>query len=736
MAKGARQTPILGRSMGAARVVAEVPFSDGTTAYEITNFTLDERGILDSTFRLMPLIPAEWRGADQPADLKRGVLKMVYTEFWGDVPELLFLCKTTQASHASVARFAPWDRGAGGVNPGLEAQVVYAADNTTYNPQPQGEVRYPPQALALGNRVYFTWCDGGQAYVWDGVRVRPFGFHEAPGPCQVDGPAREDWDEGQENSGGFSVRGRIGTTASDWTRLESVSNMERVVGGVDDGRWDYYIVFEGPDGAYSPMSPASNPATVRLSVADPTEGRVTETMTRRFRVMSIPQGPEDTVARIVLRTRNLQRLPVGDNGEPRFCHRIPNNVAQDWIDDIPDGELGDVWEDREPTPIGFYFLEHFGGSTWMFSTDEHGSRGWWSEQTSALGPISESVLKGHWRDIFPSTGRITGSLVANMAPQSEAPVMYVFKEEAIHFVTGEYPLWRFGTLHKRWGAAGPDLVQVCPDGSVVGYGGRTFWRIDPSGKVDDVGGGIRKRLRRINPNTVRMGTSWLNRETNEVIFALPLDDSETNDFQFRWDYKNLGFRFGDDVQVDTALSFPGADIVLLAGTYTPAAVAITTVWAYGRGYPGYSVNAPTWVYSTGWLSFVAPGPDMHAHVHLQHMVFMGEERGDGSPTVDTYLDWNHDSVESDLDNVTAAHADDDALAFYDDAAGGTTDAAVYDTDVYRERRVYTYFIPADTDASQVFRAEMSGTDPFAIVTLDGYGPVVAPPGARQPTRDT
>ena len=55
-----------GVSVGLARVMGETPFSDGTTANLIQNWTVDENGMMSSRYRLMPLIPNEWNSSAQP----------------------------------------------------------------------------------------------------------------------------------------------------------------------------------------------------------------------------------------------------------------------------------------------------------------------------------------------------------------------------------------------------------------------------------------------------------------------------------------------------------------------------------------------------------------------------------------------------------------------------------------------------------------------------------------------
>jgi len=102
-----------GQSVGLARIMSETPFSDGMTAQLIRNWVVDERGYLDSTHRIMSLIPYEWNGGLPPkafeedtlGNTKRsGVLAMAYNEIDGERPEILFLTAD------GVFRYAPWTR--------------------------------------------------------------------------------------------------------------------------------------------------------------------------------------------------------------------------------------------------------------------------------------------------------------------------------------------------------------------------------------------------------------------------------------------------------------------------------------------------------------------------------------------------------------------------------------------------------------------------------------------------
>ena len=54
-----------GKNVGFAKVMAEVPVSDGTLAYEILNYTATEEGFLENKFRLMPLVPYESQASER-----------------------------------------------------------------------------------------------------------------------------------------------------------------------------------------------------------------------------------------------------------------------------------------------------------------------------------------------------------------------------------------------------------------------------------------------------------------------------------------------------------------------------------------------------------------------------------------------------------------------------------------------------------------------------------------------
>jgi hypothetical protein len=760
--------------IGIAKVMGEYPISpDAQHAMLILNMRLNERGYLDSTQRKMHLIPPVWNNNNNPtpwgggvSGVGNGVLGMGYIALDGGVrPEIVFVTRT------GIFRYAAWTRSSGSLGfRGLEEILEYRFDGatTSSNSVVQRDPFFPPQFEALGNRLYMTFGDGGGAWVWDGERLRRFGYTERPNPPDAIGPARDSDNKSAVNNGGFPAKGRIGTLDPFWTRSVEVSYnasgvkvdkavgtdnylQQEPVGGIKNGRWQYYRCWENVDGAYSPMSAAGAVCTIRRRAADPDDsaadgGLVIEKLRKRFWTLNLQQGPPGTVATILLRTANLEYLPTGDSGLPRFLHRVPGNVATEYIDDIPDGELGGVWVDREPIPSGFYFLRHFDGSMFIMRSDGHPSRVWWTEQTGPYGPIPESVLAGHWRDVYPETGPITGSIVTRPAVGDGGSIMLIGKRQAMHYMAPSYPQWERGTLHSAAGLDGPNLIQACPDGSVVWYGNNTFWLFDPTdGVVRDVGDSIRETLKKVNVNRSAFGASWVDKSQGEVRFALPLEDANSNDRHFIWDYRMRGFRMADDLIVDASLVVPGSDIVLLSGSITaPPGVAIAmgtnpSVWIYGRGYPVENYRQREAIYRSGWVP--APGA-IHHFFHGDHLVCMLEERHWQDITVRAYADWSLDEAagatnRTDTDDLLRAHhPENDNIKF----AAGATPAApaarrpTFGVAKWRERRPYSHQVAVGAESVEVLCVELSMLYPTALYNINAYGPVVATPVGRTPAR--
>ncbi|QDP54535.1 MAG: hypothetical protein Unbinned2514contig1000_27 [Prokaryotic dsDNA virus sp.] len=720
--------------IGLARVMDDSPFSDGSTASHIENFHVDEKGFLVTEPMATPLFPPQWKEPDQAsnslgfsADLL-GTIGMGFMMRDGEIPEVLFL--STDGAY----QLTPWTRSLGY---GYSSVKHYDKDGKVSACTSVGPRRYPAQVEVVANRMYFSYCDGGNTWVWDGFRIRKVGFSSKPSPPDAMGPEKGTLNTvGTENTGGWSYRGRVGSAESNWTEE---TDKNHTVGGVDVGTWRYAVVYEGVDGSYSAMSEPGGMVSMRKEVcvhdtaSDPDVIETPDELLKIFRVFSIPKGPENCVARILLRTRNLQRLPPGDDGSFRFLHRIPNTNATEYLDNFPDGELGAEWQDREPFPYGAYFLKHFNGSMFYLRTDGYPARVWWSEQESFSGPIPESILYGHWMDVFPETGPITGAFSASL-PGDAGPAMFVFKENAAHYLAGGYPNWQTGTLHPTAGCAGPSLIQADPDGSIIWYGSNTFWRFTKDG-VEDIGIAIRKQLKRVNTTAAHLGLSWSDPKRRELVFWLPVDDATEPNQGFVWDHAAGGWRIITSYsKIKALLHIPKYDLKLMnAGRPSTIATKETedAIWVYGRGwFEGYSNTsmAPA-IYRTGWVSMSEFGPEMHAAKRGSWVVVSGEDSSSEKVTLQIFRNHNDepylDSVESSQNSLEfiSAHPE-DTISFMSES--------LYGTGVWRTPRFFSTQLSIDSPNARSLQVSLTTSSRTALFNIDIFGPVTSGKFSRVP----
>lgn len=769
-----------GKTVGFAKIMAEVPVSDGKLAFEIMNFSRTPEGFLENRFSLMPLIPDEWNGVGKdpvptpPPELK-DVLAMQYMFFDGECPELIILTKQ------GVFRFLTSNRTGflplGSIETdedssnGLVEQFYYDNNNNKVSVAPQSTVMFPPQTEVVGNRVYFTFCDGGGAYVWDGTRVREFGYNQEPSSPYALGPATTE--ENGPNTGGFRDGGRIGTLNYTLSAATSGGNLVNT-GGIEAGLYYYAVVYENEDGAYSMTSEKSDRVNIGFHVVEPDSEWADygiQFLKRRFWVCDVPKGPIGTTARVLLRTMNLASLPPGETGHLRFLHRIPNNSASEYMDDIPDSELGSTWDHRRNVPNGFFFMKFFSGSMFLMRTEKYSSRVWWSEQGTTTGSIPESFLHSHWRDVFPETGPITGAFSASINGKQ---ALLVFKESASHYVAGSYAQpgtegWTFGTISTIAGCSGPNLCQSSPDGQVIWYGNGTFWMLNTSegGGVADIGVSIRGRLSKINSEYEQFGVSWVDKKTKEMVFCLPYRDSTKPNLQFVWDYVSKGWRLRQDMEMNCVEQIN--DITIVGGswrgrvgsfgelvksptTFNPTEDTITfgpevlkptgNIWVYRRGYPGYSPGSDLIsTYKTGWTGFTEFGPQFHASQRAADCVFTMQERSARIATVKTYSDWNFDSAVADDLQLSLIHPENNDVAVYDGPDSSVepdvSNASLgsFDSSLYRTTRTYTHRLPIDVPSCTVFSLELSSSaisEPMSLISIDAYGPLTSGPGSRTP----
>jgi hypothetical protein len=692
--------------IGSARGVGAFPIGDGSFWEEIHGFMRDERGLLRSRHGWQPLIPDEWRSPDSPpAAFSSSVLGMVSWKREGIIPEILIL---TADATSGVYRYAPWRRAAGGTNPGLEEVKQWTEDGAAFIAS-TGRSLCPASMVVGPTSVFFTFGDRAGVWEWDGDRLLPVGFTSPPAAPHARGP---NVNADGPNSGGFSVTGRIGTTDGSWT-----DDTGAAVGGLDNGLWRYYVVSRHINGAYSPMSVASPPCTIRREMASATVRP--DELRRGFRVHG-EKGPPQTAAKVYLRTPNLRRL--GNlTPEPRFLLAIEGNFDHaDFVDTLADGELGPIWLNREAEPSGTLLLAEFDSCLLRLNTYAHPARMYFSERTQ-YGPAFGSIAQGNWLDIHPSSGPITGAIAIPWQGQATS-VLLVFKETCTRVVSGAYPLYQEGTFCDS-GMPGPKLVQLLPDGALVWFDGLTFRRYTVEEGFSDLGSPIRRKLKRVDTTRTAFGVSYHDSVGRCAVFVLPVRGSDAIDYKFIWDYEANTWRHGQDIGYNAVLTLTDGTI-LIGGTLDD----VPNVYIQGAYRPNYANPSFEWTLRTAWTP-IQDGPKMDADGVVQRLVLHAEETGTYEYAAYQYKDWNHDNaVRGTVNDPEAA-----TVSGYDPRKGDIPvfGTATFNTDVWRDPRVYRCTIPSNGIPAIVYQVELTGTEPLALLTVYGYARSgLATPGSR------
>jgi len=227
-----------------------------------------------------------------------------------------------------------------------------------------------------------------------------------------------------------------------------------------------------------------------------------------------------------------------------------------------------------------------------------------------------------------------------------------------------------------------------------------------------------------------MGTSWIDRESREVVFCLPMEDSNVPNVQWVWDYLNQGWRLRTGLNATGGATYmPGADVTLVAGVITDkTGTARTGVFALNRGYPN-QVNPQedlTATYQSGWQSFGGLSAKMHGAFRVVQGVLTAEERSSDPVRVSVWQDWNADTHQGEITTYALTQEDDD-IPLYGEARYGES--------VWRARRNYGEKLALDL-ASQSFHSVKIETEgSLALYNIDVWGPKMAGAGSRTPTGD-
>ena len=287
-------------------------------------------------------------------------------------------------------------------------------------------------------------------------------------------------------------------------------------------------------GNFSPISPRSN--EIVLS-SQKKRQEIPDVLLKAVFWTGIDPGPDGTVARRLLRTRDLKNSGTSELfivpgnvgfGTVSADANMPDNTSTMWSDCCPDGWLVSPTFDVRPVPI--FKLCHFAlGRLWIANTSEHAAE----VVPSAPGRYG-TFLKG--TSIFPDPtgGEITGLW-------NSGGGLLVFTGSSLYVVTPNDTgdSFRSSALSSDVGCIGPDTIANMADGSTVWLGRGGFYRLTSEG-ISLVSGDIQHKVDRINWLRAKGACAAFDPTTQEYRCWVPIDANKENNICLIYD--GMGWR--------------------------------------------------------------------------------------------------------------------------------------------------------------------------------------------------
>lgn len=250
-------------------------------------------------------------------------------------------------------------------------------------------------------------------------------------------------------------------------------------------------------------------------------------------VNGIPRGPDNTVARILYRTKNMRDGVLGDGEVYYECAIIPDNETTTFTDFRPDQELialapttDEAWtvDDRHTTAASW------DNRLWVAGSSQNPTRVYYSAQG-----LPEQFGLTSFFDFSRSQG---GAVTALVSYQNMLVVVREFSVEVI--IPGPGPSgYIASTLHSSVGSRARNGVVPVPGGVMfVANDGIYFVDGNFSGggvpRLQRMSDPVGKHFSRVNLPAIDSAVCAYSGKWREVWFHLPVDDDE---------YPSLGFVF-------------------------------------------------------------------------------------------------------------------------------------------------------------------------------------------------
>ena len=592
--------------------------------------------------------------------------------------------------------------------------------------------KFPTQFESTPSGVVIV-PQGLRAYFYDGYTVAPLGYtaSEIPGPPQPHGPNSAGGiaipnNEGYSHRGGSTLMNtlslpaigapnmnaaygfcRLGATRKSDV-INAGSNADKnILGGIlDESAWRAAVQFVDIWGNLSPLSPASGDITLdamenidgaaaNAYFANTTANEAVPIDLFRFQFAwsGINKGPERTIARKVLRTRDVLRnadtfyeIPANAGGGFLEFATIPDNITTVFPDNTPDTWLLNEAVQVDPVPI-FKLCRTAFGRLWIANFED------------APGGLRYS-LPGKWGTFpkdeifFPDP---TGEEITGLWPVARGLLVFTEKTTFLYTVNDSGDSFRGATLHPTVGCVAPNSIKTLPTGVTIWLGQKGFYVYDGK-SIRPISRDIQPTIKRINVSRRSQSVAAVDSVMGEYRCWVPHDGKVQNNLCLVFDGE--GWRQRTDVKAaDVCTTKDHRNYQLAVGKITDSLGAEQDgLWLLDRSSVAYSVQAREATIETAWLKAMR---SRSRSTLLTAYIWLRATR-DGDLTVEAMRDWRSvPVVETTAGSTTPPklYAQEDAPPFWNEAILGSGD-------VWEKRRPFWLKVDFHMPSCEVFKLRL------------------------------
>lgn len=575
--------------------------------------------------------------------------------------------------------------------------------------------RFPPQFVPTpGGMVIIPRGNSSTPYFYDGLVVGPLGYEHGPGAPVGWGP-RTDTDP---NDAGYHHDGANVNNDFKYCRLGTVTTEGMVSGSSSTSqvrgtllRGSYRCALQWIDrwANLSPLSGRSNAVSFSEEDAiDTAASRTVEDLPKQVAWCSLQDGPDGTVGKILLRTKDelhsgtlaLFEVPANAGEGSLAFATIPDNVTDFYPDNCPDSWL--VRQAIDPIgvrPFKLYTVA-FGRGFAANYEDDPGLIRWTMPGRWGTFPRNNSMYPD------PKGAPITGM-------HAVAGGMLIFTESTTFLVrvndSGEG--FRFETLHSSIGCVAPSSIQTMFNGTTLWLGREGFYQYS-GGEVSLASQDIDVHVRAFNRARMLEAVAAVDSRTRTYRCWVATSGSLRNDQC--WEFNGAGWRRRSDM-TDVSGVFVTNDhrrYMLATGRATVSGgSAREALWLLDHENQAWTPTSRSAILETSW--FRAFRSERRSSPMVIHFWF--RETENTTLSFDVYRDWREKTTQT----VTVQlHPTDDIPPFWGTTALGATDSDG-DKVTWKKRRPYWIRGTADISVrgAEVFKLRIAHTGDWDFVGI-------------------